>query len=221
MARAVFTPQPARRFRTSISHALPLVGIVWGEVYVLQGLWPNCGGTAFAFSLALVTVEVDVLRRQEWSQGKRPEAPRTNRASSFAAYAIAGVLLQPWLAFVTIEIHSAVAGAGPRLSPTPPHCIWHWVSTLVLAPLFEERLYREALLGSLQPRIGAFGGVVVSSLAFAIPHTDSLSIAGTFLAGLVLGGTAIRTRRVAPCIALHFGFNLAAVGAATFGSAAP
>jgi membrane protease YdiL (CAAX protease family) len=85
------------------------------------------------------------------------------------------------------------------------------VSTLVLAPVFEELLYRERLLAALTPLAGPPLAVLLTSGLFALPHVDSWSVLTTLLVGLVLGVAAHRGRSVAPCIGVHMGLNLAAV----------
>src|SRR5262249_20910370 len=62
----------------------------------------------------------------------------------------------------------------PLRAPTPP-CAGSpalWVATLVLAPFFEELLYRERLLPVLRGRIGAPLAVVATSALFALPHLE-------------------------------------------------
>ena len=85
------------------------------------------------------------------------------------------------------------------------------VSTLVLAPVFEELLYRERLLAALTPIAGSPLAVLLTGGLFALPHLSSWSVLTTLLVGLVLGVAAHCGRSVAPCIGLHMGLNLAAV----------
>jgi membrane protease YdiL (CAAX protease family) len=85
------------------------------------------------------------------------------------------------------------------------------VSTLVLAPVFEELLYRERLLAALIPLTGPPLAVLLTSGLFALPHLSSWSVLTTLLVGLALGVVAHRGRSIAPCIGVHTGLNLAAV----------
>jgi membrane protease YdiL (CAAX protease family) len=85
------------------------------------------------------------------------------------------------------------------------------VSTLVLAPVFEELLYRERLLAALTPLAGPPLAVLLTSGLFALPHLSSWSVLTTLLVGLALGVAAHCGRSVAPCIGIHMGLNLAAV----------
>jgi membrane protease YdiL (CAAX protease family) len=85
-----------------------------------------------------------------------------------------------------------------------------WAATLVLAPLFEELLYRERLFAALQPRIGALFAVGVTSVLFALPHVDLVAIVATAHVGLVLGTVRVALGSVAPCVGLHAGLNAGA-----------
>lgn len=94
-------------------------------------------------------------------------------------------------------------GAAPLESPTL------LLSIGVLAPVFEELLYRRHLLGALSARLGAPTALVLSSLAFALPHATPWPILGSFLVGLGLGAAYLRGRSVRVCIAIHVGLNAA------------
>jgi membrane protease YdiL (CAAX protease family) len=85
------------------------------------------------------------------------------------------------------------------------------VSTLVLAPVFEELLYREHLLAALTPLAGSPLAVLLTSGLFALPHVSSWNVLTTLLVGLALGVAAHCGRSVALCIGVHMGLNLAAV----------
>jgi membrane protease YdiL (CAAX protease family) len=97
---------------------------------------------------------------------------------------------------------------GALAAPRAPLLL---ISILVLAPVFEEILYRERLLAALTPLAGPPLAVLLSSVLFALPHLNSWSVFTTLWVGLVLGVAAHRGRSVAPCIGVHMGLNLAAV----------
>jgi membrane protease YdiL (CAAX protease family) len=97
-------------------------------------------------------------------------------------------------------------------SPTRPLVLGAagWAASIVLAPIFEELLYRERLLSALQPRIGTPLAVVVTSVLFALPHVDLHAIVATTHVGLVLGAVRVARGSVAPCVGLHAGLNIGA-----------
>jgi membrane protease YdiL (CAAX protease family) len=92
----------------------------------------------------------------------------------------------------------------------PPRAPLLLVSSLVLAPVFEEVLYRERLLTALTPLTGPPLAVLLTSVLFALPHVNAWSVLTTLWVGLVLGAVAHRGRSIAPCIGVHMGLNLAA-----------
>ena len=86
-----------------------------------------------------------------------------------------------------------------------------WMTTLFLAPIFEEVLYRERLLSSLRPVVGTAAAIGVTSALFALPHVEPWNVLGTLMVGLALGTAMWACRSLALCIGFHMGLNLAAL----------
>lgn len=112
----------------------------------------------------------------------------------------------------------AALGLGIGLAPAParlgaPPGVLLVLSVGILAPVFEELLYRDILLRSLRPGLGSVGAVFVSSALFALSHVDTWAVLGTWVAGLLLGTLALCAREVTPCIGAHAGLNLAGLAA--------
>ncbi len=89
-----------------------------------------------------------------------------------------------------------------------------WLAALVLvvvvgAPLVEELVYRGLLQGAVTRRFGAIVGVVAVAAWFALVHFRPVEYPGLLLFGLVLGGCALRTRRLGLGIVTHMAFNAA------------
>jgi hypothetical protein len=78
------------------------------------------------------------------------------------------------------------------------------------APVFEEIFYRGLVLRSVEKRFGAAWGVAVSGVVFGVSHFN-FQIPGLILFGVVVGVLTVRTGRLGPAIAVHFGFNMIAV----------
>ena len=116
------------------------------------------------------------------------------------------VALPAWLVLVA-WCGAALGLAPPGRVASPPA----WLAHAVLAPLFEEWLYRERLLPALRARLGAPLALVVSSAAFAAPHLEPWSVLATFSVGLALGGVFLASGRAALCVAAHAGLNTAAL----------
>ena len=80
-------------------------------------------------------------------------------------------------------------------------------SYALLAPLWEEAVFRGFLLPSLCRYLPAHTAVCVSAVIFAGAHC-SASAPGLLLLGVLLGGTYVRTRSLAAPILLHGLWNL-------------
>jgi len=88
-----------------------------------------------------------------------------------------------------------------------------WVALLVAAPLAEETLFRGFLfVGILHSRLGAFGAITITALAWALIHLqyDAYGIGTVFVSGLLLGLVRLRTGSLFATIFLHFLMNLIA-----------
>jgi membrane protease YdiL (CAAX protease family) len=130
-------------------------------------------------------------------------------ATALLAFAAGAASLAPWVAVLAPV--GRFLGLAPRPPAPPLGAAWlPWISAGVLAPLFEELLYRERLLAALAPRVGRVAAVLLSSAAFAVPHLEPWSLLAAFACGLVLGALFCAARSVWPCVAYHAGANLAA-----------
>ena len=110
---------------------------------------------------------------------------------------------------------AATAGLGlelglPLPDPIPPGAgtPLAWVTSLVLAPLFEELGYRGRLLRALERGLGSLPAIGLSSLLFALPHLEPWSVTVAFAVGLCLGALAKLSGSIALCIGVHAGLNL-------------
>lgn len=94
------------------------------------------------------------------------------------------------------------------------------VTTVLVAPIAEELLYRGLLLRSLERRFAAVGAkrvvawvgaIVLTGLVFAAMHFQALQFVGLALFGMMCGALAVTTGRLAPAMAAHIAFNATAV----------
>ena len=87
-----------------------------------------------------------------------------------------------------------------------------WVALVVLAPLFEELLFRGFLIPGLEASWGGAAAVGVSGLLFAVIHFqyDLFDMAGVLGLGLLFGAARVTTRSTLLPMALHAGVNLVA-----------
>jgi membrane protease YdiL (CAAX protease family) len=82
------------------------------------------------------------------------------------------------------------------------------ILVLVLAPLFEELLFRGFIWDCLERSLGSGAALVSSSLLFALYHADPLHVVSVLPLSLLLGTLRLGTGSIVPCIAAHFGNNL-------------
>ena len=138
--------------------------------------------------------------------------PRERRFATVATVgAVLGALSFPLLCLV-------VAGAGLLVGLEPMQPIpalrgssLSWMNALLLAPLFEEVLYRSLLIDLLRPRIGLLGACAVSTALFAASHLSAWGIVSGVVVGCLLAAGMARTRRLEFCMGLHVGLNLASL----------
>lgn len=110
-----------------------------------------------------------------------------------------GVIIEPLTASFDdsyLEQLSKIMGSGD----------WFLLSALVLAPLFEEILFRGVIQGSITSRYGAVVGIVVSSVIFGLVHGNPIQMCNAFFIGLVFGYIYHRTNTIWSVVLLHF-FN--------------
>lgn len=87
------------------------------------------------------------------------------------------------------------------------------VIVVIGAPIVEELVYRGLIQRSASALIGAWPGLVLTSLWFAIIHFSPVEYPGLFVVGLVFGVCVTVTNRIGPAIVTHAAFN--AVGIIT------
>lgn len=92
------------------------------------------------------------------------------------------------------------------------------VSTVVIAPLVEELLFRGLLLRSLLRRLQPAAAVIVSGVVFGMVHLVDvqalLAVPALTVLGAILSTVALRTNSLSRPILIHAGFNLTATIAA-------
>jgi membrane protease YdiL (CAAX protease family) len=80
-------------------------------------------------------------------------------------------------------------------------------TAIVLAPLFEETIFRGVLLPVLVRQLGAGWGVVASSAVFALAHLSLGELTPLVVLGLALGWIRLSTGRLSVSIWLHALWN--------------
>lgn len=115
------------------------------------------------------------------------------------------VALSGWL---IDSLWSDPPGSNPMLDlvlsgSDPVALLCFAVTAIVLAPLFEETLFRGVLLPVLGRRIGAAAAVVVSAVLFAAAHLSLSELVPLFVLGCGLGLLRLRSGRLASTVLMH------------------
>jgi membrane protease YdiL (CAAX protease family) len=181
-----------------------LTALVWASLL---------GGRLLAESvgvLAAVLLSFSAATALVWRAPGRPAAGHTG-AVRLSLVAGLGVLAGLALAPALLACVSALGGLLGLPAPARPP--WSgpllWIAIALLAPAFEEPLYRERWFVLLRERFGLPLALVGSSALFAAPHLEPSAVVGAFAGGLLLGAVRQVGRSLTLCAALHAGFNLA------------
>ncbi len=81
------------------------------------------------------------------------------------------------------------------------------ITTVVLAPVFEELVFRGVLLPVLVSKVGKINGVLLSALIFALAHLSVGELPPLFVLGIGLGLMRLSSGRLFPCALMHSLWN--------------
>jgi membrane protease YdiL (CAAX protease family) len=143
------------------------------------------------------------------ARGLTAPGPRTLRLATAGAIAGLACGLAASAAFEVFRL----AGAATADTSGRPTSFGVVLSIVLLAPLFEELLYRRRLLDALRRLWGPVPALVASSVLFALAHGDPLSMGIPLLGGMASAALVLRTGSVSPSIGMHVGWNAVAVWA--------
>jgi membrane protease YdiL (CAAX protease family) len=94
---------------------------------------------------------------------------------------------------------------------TVPRLVAVLAVTACVAPLVEELFFRGAIFGTLCPSRPVVGAAGVSALCFVMVHGRWREWPALLVVSLALAHLRVASGSVLPCLALHVGFNTAAV----------
>ena len=119
------------------------------------------------------------------------------------------VLLTGW---VMNEIFGDQGGSNPLLelvlsSDELIPLLFLLITTVVLAPVFEELVFRGVLLPVLVSKVGKISGVLLSALIFALAHLSVGELPPLFVLGIGLGLMRLSSGRLFPCALMHSLWN--------------
>lgn len=107
-----------------------------------------------------------------------------------------GIVIEPLLSLlpdVYMEALSSLMGRGG----------WMMLTSIVLAPILEEILFRGIVQDSLTYKYGPLRGILLGAAVFGIVHIIPQQVINAFLIGLVLGYIYYRTRSLIPVMVIH------------------
>ena len=82
-------------------------------------------------------------------------------------------------------------------------------SILIIAPIFEELIFRKYLLGNLLKQNSVLKSIFISSLCFSLFHLpDFRNILPTFIFGIITAFIYLKTKKITYTIFFHFISNL-------------
>jgi len=167
---------------------------------------------ALGVAAAAVVASVLLLRRLERPRGGGGDRLRTAFLIGWAALPVVyGLLVAVVWWFPDVPIQEAVRVIRER----EPGWRELAVQAVLVAPLFEELVFRGFLQGALRSSSGPRVAGVVSAAAFAVIH-EPLAMLPMLAFGWALALVRDRTGSVAPCIAVHVAFNALTVGQLVF-----
>jgi uncharacterized protein len=127
-----------------------------------------------------------------------------------------GVFLSAVVSVVVQLIARALTGEAPadpeqiplEASPQGWILIALAVSTIIMAPLAEETYFRGMLHQAIRRHMGLVGGILLSSMAFAVVHVIPLVIPSIFALAILLAFVFERERTIWIPIFAHATFNI-------------
>ena len=103
-------------------------------------------------------------------------------------------------------------GSNPLLemvlrSDNPLALVLLALTAVVLAPLFEELVFRGVMLPVLARWLGRGWGVVLSGLVFAVAHLSIGELPPLLVLGIGLAMLRLSSGRLLPCVVMHACWN--------------
>ncbi len=85
------------------------------------------------------------------------------------------------------------------------------IASVILAPMFEETIYRGVLLHGLKEEFSPVKSVMLAAVAFMMMHMSPLQVVFQFALGVLSGFVALRSKRLLPSVILHASANAIAL----------
>jgi membrane protease YdiL (CAAX protease family) len=198
-------------YRPTMTSACWLFLICFGLVIIvgglLQDLLPGWGLILTEVLLILLPTLISI-----WI-GKYPpkQTLQLYRPSPLVAILslLAGVALRPvaiWIANVTNELLPFLTPGATDGQYTPLQTTLLLLGFVILAPICEEVLFRGYIQSAFSQR-GAWFGIFMAGLLFALFHQSLISILALLPLAFITGYVAWRSNSLISAILLHLGYN--------------
>ncbi|CEI82592.1 peptidase [Oceanobacillus oncorhynchi subsp. incaldanensis] len=182
----------------------PLITSIFGVNLALASIY----WSVFSFTLGLVIVLW--LLKPDMQVRAHPDAVGIGGIIVWSVLGIIMALLSQGLA-ATIEMELFGIDPGSEntqgimnMARAVPIFI---VLPAILAPILEEIIFRKIIFGSLYKKMNFFFAALISSLIFAVIHTDFLHILVYAAMGFVFAFLYVQTKRILVPIIVHAGMN--------------
>lgn len=107
-----------------------------------------------------------------------------------------------------IEIDEALVEAFEELFTWPLYAIF---SVVIIAPFYEELVFRKFILGGLLKKTSATNAILISAFFFALIHMNWLQGINAFILGIIVGWIYYKTKSIGLAMFGHFVNNFYAV----------
>ncbi|MGC9503682.1 lysostaphin resistance A-like protein [Baaleninema sp.] len=156
-----------------------------------------------ALSVLYYSVKPYFPLKSEWFRLSLPKG----LAWGFAGY-LAAVPLVLGVSLINQEIWDGKGGSNPILEIALESGDWvaiacFFLTASILAPVFEELIFRGFLLPSLTKYVPVWGAIVLSSLVFALAHLSVSEVLPLATLGIVLGVVYTRSRNLLAAMLMH------------------
>ena len=143
--------------------------------------------------------------------------PTKEGAKTGLIWAPACLIINMVLSILVFFLTSSLSRAGVAIpdsdlsvrNPTPLAIVLQLLYVIILAPIFEETLYRGVVLGAMA-RYGKTAAILLSALSFGLMHGNIPQAASAFATGLVYATIAVNSGSIVPTIVIHCLNNLIA-----------
>lgn len=168
-------------------------GLPEQDMATLQSRYIAC---SFLFAMILSFIALAIYGK--WRGWSKMITLRTPGWASPFRLLCAYVLM--WCFSIAIEPFAALLGEAPDQAMSGG---WLLLSAVIIAPIFEETIFRGYIAGTLRKAYGAVAAWIISSILFGLAHgVPSTALSASF-SGLILCYCYLRYRSLILAIILH------------------